>query len=75
MSVQSMQESPLLAELEKQTDEALRRFMARAREILAARDEQRKKSAVEEIRRIAKAHGLDIAVKKPGKRGRPPKNR
>ncbi len=74
MTVQSMAQSPLFTELEQHSDEALGRLVERAREILAAREEQRKKSAVEEIRRIAKEHGLDIAVKKPGrKRGRPPK--
>lgn len=61
-------------QLETQSDESLRMLITRARGILAARDEKQKKDALAEIRRIAKAHGLDVAIKKPAaRRGRPPK--
>lgn len=65
----------LIDRLEAQDDDALRALIARAREILAARDEKRKKEAIAAIRRIAAEHGLDVAVRKPArKRGRPPKS-
>ena len=45
-----------------------------AGKILKARETQRKKDALAEIRRIAKAHKLDVAVtRRPRRRGRPPK--
>ncbi len=59
----------LIDRLEAQDDDALRALIARARDILAAREDKRKKEA------IAAEHGLDVAVKKPArKRGRPPKS-
>lgn len=63
-------------QFEAQTDDRLRELITHARGILAAREEKQKKDALAEIRRLARAHGLDIAVKKPSaKRGRPPKAR
>ncbi len=63
-----------IEQLGQQGDSELRTIIARARDILAAREEQRKKEAVAAIRQLAKEHGLDIAVRKPArKRGRPPK--
>lgn len=60
--------------LDQQDDGELRTIIARARDILAAREDKRKKEAVAAIRQLAKEHGLDIAVKRPArKRGRPPK--
>jgi hypothetical protein len=65
---------PSLDMLDGQPDEALRTLIRHAQAILEARDLGRKKQALDDIRRIAKEHGLDLAVKKPGrKRGRPPK--
>lgn len=64
-----------IAQLEGQSDEALRAIIARARQIVAAREAQRDKEALEAIRRIAKERGLDVAVKKAGRRrGRPRKD-
>jgi len=64
----------LTGDLESHSDQALRDLIGDARRILKAREERRKKDALAEIRRIAKAHGLDVAVgKHPGRRGRPPK--
>lgn len=61
-------------DLESQSDEALRDLIDEAGRILKAREMRRKKDALAEIRRIAKVHGLDVAVgKRPGRRGRPPK--
>ncbi|GGC12678.1 hypothetical protein GCM10011494_34400 [Novosphingobium endophyticum] len=67
-------DNPLFAALAEQSDEQLHALIRRAEEVLTARKEQRTRSALDQIRRIAKEHGLDIAVKNPGrKRGRPPK--
>ena len=60
--------------LESQSDNDLRAVIDQARRILEARESKRKKQAVAEIRRIAKEHGLDVAIDKPArKRGRPRK--
>lgn len=62
--------------LDAQDDDALRALIARAREILAAREDKRKKEAIAAIRQLAAEHGLDVAVRKPArKRGRPPKSK
>lgn len=62
-------------QLDSHSDETLREVIAHARQILARRDDQRKKEALASIRQIARQHGLDVAVKKPArKRGRPAKN-
>jgi len=64
----------LTGDLDSHSDQALRDLIDDARRILKAREERRKKDALAEIRRIAKAHKLDVAVtKRPRKRGRPPK--
>jgi len=61
--------------LESQSDSALRDMIEKARSVLEARESERKKLAVAEIRRIAKEHGLDVAIDKPArKRGRPRKS-
>ena len=68
--------SPPVPELDRLGDEALRDVINRARALLANREERRKKEALDDIRRIAKAHGIDIAIRKPARRrGRPPKNK
>ena len=65
----------LTADPESHSDQALRDLIGDARRILKAREERRKKDALAEIRRIAKAHKLDVAVTKcPRKRGRPSKD-
>lgn len=62
-------------DLESQSDQELRDLIGEAGRILKAREERRKKDALAEIRRIAKAHKLDVAVtKRPRKRGRPSKD-
>ncbi len=66
---------PLSGRLEDQPDEALRDVIKQARSVLEARESARKKLAVAEIRRIAKEHGLDVAIDKTArKRGRPRKS-
>ncbi|WP_065331621.1 hypothetical protein [Tritonibacter mobilis] len=63
------------SDLEAQSDQELQTLIGKAEAILQARADKRKQEALAEIRRIAKANGLDVAIKKPpGKRGRPPKN-
>lgn len=60
--------------LESQSDDELHNVIGQARSILGQRKKAKEKEAVSEIRRIAKEHGLDIAVGKPApKRGRPRK--
>lgn len=64
----------VIDQLENETDESLRLIIKRARAVLAERDERQKKAALDQIRQLAKEHGLGIAVKRPArKRGRPPK--
>ena len=65
-------QTALAGTFESQSDDDLRNAIDRARGILKTRASARKKKAVTEIRRIAKEHGLDVAVGKPArKRGRP----
>jgi hypothetical protein len=60
--------------LDSMPDEALRDLIERARGLLAARQNERRERALAQIRRLAKEHGLAVAVKQPGrKRGRPRK--
>ena len=60
--------------LESQSDAELRNVIGQARSILGQRKKAKEKEAVSKIRRIAKEHGLDIAVGKPArKRGHPRK--
>lgn len=64
----------LVDQLENETDDGLRLIVRRARAILAERDERQKKAALDQIRQLAKEHGLNVAVKRPPrKRGRPRK--
>lgn len=64
----------LVDQLENESSESLRLIIKRSRAILSERDEQDKKAALDQIRRLAKEHGLNVAVKRPArKRGRPPK--
>lgn len=63
----------LVDQLENETDDGLRLIVRRARAILAERDERQKKAVLDQIRQLAKEHGLNVAVKRPArKRGRPP---
>jgi hypothetical protein len=63
----------LTGDLDSHSDQALRDLIDDARQILKAREARRKKDALAEIRRIARAHKLDVAVTKRARRGRPPK--
>jgi len=66
---------PTIEGLDSQPDDTLRDVIEQARNILEARENKRKKEAVSEIRRIAKMHGLDVAIDKSArKRGRPRKS-
>lgn len=65
----------MIDRLDAQDDGELRALIARARDILAAREDTRKKEAIAAIRRLAAEHGLGVTVRKPArKRGRPPKS-
>jgi len=66
----------LIERLETQGDDELRALIARARDILAAREDKRKKEAIAAIRQLAAEHGLGVTVRKPARRrGRPPKSK
>jgi len=66
----------LIDRLETQDDDELRALIARARDILAAREDKRKKEAIAAIRQLAAEHGLGVTVRKPARRrGRPPKSK
>ena len=61
--------------LEALPDEELRALSARIMELLAARESERRKQALAQIRRIARENGLNVSVREPArKRGRPRKN-
>ena len=56
-------------------DEELRAVIERARQLLTARESERRKQALAQIRQIARENGLNVSVKEPArKRGRPRKN-
>lgn len=56
------------------SDDELRGLIDKARAILKARADERRKDAVALIRRLAKENGLDVAVGQPARRrGRPAK--
>jgi AT hook motif len=64
-----------LAALEALADEELRAVIAQATQLLAAREIERRKQALAQIRQIARENGLTVSVKEPArKRGRPRKN-
>jgi len=55
-------------------DEALQAVAGQAQRILEERAKERRAAARREIQRLAKEHGLDVALKEPKRRrGRPPK--
>ena len=60
-----------LASLEARPDEELRAVIARAKQLLAARESERRKQGLAQIRWLARELGLDVSVKAPPrKRGR-----
>lgn len=66
------EKNPVLATLEALSDQDLEALIAEAKTLLANRANERRRRALSEIRRIAKEHGLDVAVREPArKRGRP----
>ena len=69
-------ESRILGALDDLPDEALQAVAGRAQRILEERAKERRAAARREIQRLAKEHGLDVALKEPKRRrGRPPKAR
>ena len=63
------------AELQKLDDAGLYEVIREARGLLEQRTLERKKVALAEIRKLAAAVGIAVAVKEPKrKRGRPPQN-
>ena len=57
-----------LKSLDRQSDATLTDLIAHAQSLLAARDTERKRKAVAEIKALAKAHGLNIAIEPTAKR-------
>lgn len=64
----------IMAALERLPDDDLEKVIAKGQAVQEQRAEQRKQTALEEIRKIAKEHGLDVAVKPKRRRGRPKKD-
>lgn len=61
--------------LDSLPDESLRDLIDRAKSLPAARESERRRQALAQIRQLAKEHGLDLAVRPPGRRrGRPRKS-
>ena len=63
-------------DLEQRSDEQLQALIVRASGILEAREKERKRQALDEIRQLAKAHGLTVSLSEAPakkKRGRPRK--
>lgn len=63
-------------DLEQRSDEQLQALVARASGILEAREKERKRQALDDIRQLAKAHGLTVSLSEAPakkKRGRPRK--
>lgn len=64
----------VLAALEKLSDPELEEVAKRAQAIPKEREKERRREALREIQRLAKEHGIQVDVKKEGrKRGRPAK--
>lgn len=62
-------------DIEALSDEELHNLIGRAKDILEARANERRKTALAQIRRIARENGLSVSVKAQGRRrGRPPKS-
>ena len=57
-----------LKSLDRQSDATLTDLIAHAQSLLAARETERKRKAVAEIKALAKAHGLNVAIEPPTKR-------
>jgi hypothetical protein len=62
----------MLDALGRMPDDDLRELVKRGQAILAAREQERRREAVKEIERLAKAHGLKVDVGEKRRRGRPP---
>lgn len=66
--------SEIASDLEDLPDEKLQEVVSKAREILTARADARKRDAMAKIKALAKEHGLNVAIdRQPRKRGRPRK--
>ena len=64
----------VLHSLDRLSDSDLREVVKKGEELLAARENERKQEALDEIKRLAKEHGLKVSVNDPTrKRGRPSK--
>lgn len=63
----------VLEALAKLSDEDLQEVGERCRELLKARETDRRREALREIQRLAKEHGIKVDVKEGRKRGRPAK--
>ena len=76
MEQQTAQPATPPDDLEQRSDEQLQALIARASAILEAREQERKQQALEQIRQLAKVHGLAVSLSEAPpkkKRGRPRK--
>lgn len=57
--------------LDQASDDALQELISKAQALLAERENSRKREAIAKIKKLAKAHGLDVAIEpKNTKRGK-----
>ena len=61
------------ADLEAKDDAALKDLIRDAQALLERREQERRKTALAEIRRIASGVGVVVEVREQKRRGRPPK--
>lgn len=61
-------------DLETMEDTALKDLVRDAQALLERRDQERRKAALAEIRRIASGVGVVVEVREQKRRGRPPKH-
>lgn len=64
----------MIEQLKQQKDDELIQLITDIEDILKVRDLKRKQAAMEKIKKLAEQVGLNVAVKKRGKRKLKPKN-
>ena len=60
-------------QIEKMTEQELKALITQATALLEKREQERKKAAVEKIRKLAAEAGVSVAVKDKGRPGRKPR--
>jgi hypothetical protein len=63
----------VLDALSRLPDTELQEVLGKGQELLKEREKERRRSALREIQRLAKEHGIKVDLKEQRKRGRPAK--